>query len=75
MKMNRKLPTNRNGQVYYGPKTMAQALQVIHEMDAPADKVADQMEEAGYKVVAHRLRARLGTVISHTTEPSNIASL
>lgn len=59
MEMTRTLPTDRNGNVYYGPKTFAAAQAQIAE-GADATKVADMMERAGYRAVAAKVRKHYG---------------
>lgn len=61
MALTQTLPTDRNNNLYYGPKTYAQAVEMIEEQDddqqqATARKVADMLENAGYKAVAQRIR-------------------
>ena len=56
MKTTRILPTDRNGSIYYGPKTVAQAASLIREMDADAAAVADGMHAAGYVRAAALVR-------------------
>ena len=64
MANTRTIPTNKKGQVYYGPKTLKEAIEQINEMrpspeysgqtgyrQAAVD-VADMMEEAGYHRIA-----------------------
>lgn len=50
------LPTDKHGQVYYGPKTYAAAEQQIKE-GRPAQEVADMLDAAGYTGLARRIRA------------------
>ena len=49
------LPTDRNGQIYYGPKTYAEAEAQIRD-GRPASEMADMMEGAGYTGIAARIR-------------------
>ena len=57
-------PTDRNGDVYYGPKSFAAAREQINflvsqEEGTPqevADGIATMMEKAGYKFAAAKVR-------------------
>jgi len=59
-----KYPTDRNGDVYYGPKTFEAAREQINFLvsqgeGTPQDvaaEVADRMEAAGYAVGAEKVR-------------------
>lgn len=46
------LPTDKHGNVYYGPKTVAQALAAIREMEAEPSKVVSDLLKAGYTRIA-----------------------
>lgn len=66
------LPTDKNGQLYYGPKTFRQADELVQQaMESehlessvmPRDiaaRVADNMESGGYIIAASRLRREYG---------------
>lgn len=55
MKMTRILPTDRNGEIYYGPKNVAQAKSAIRDMDAEPAHVVAAMRKAGYDRAANRI--------------------
>lgn len=66
--MTRIIPTDRNGNPYYGPKTYAQAQAVLAESDSPlADEVVKIMNRAGYHGAAQRIANDydLGKIIKH----------
>lgn len=60
------IPTNKYGNVYYGPKTFDEAMQRIEWMiedgmlwpDAARD-IAETLEEHGYSKVAEKVRAEI----------------
>lgn len=52
MKLMKRLPTNKHGEVYYGPKTVAEAEAAIRDMDAHPEKVVADLRRAGYWRVA-----------------------
>ena len=56
MKPLTKHPVNEFGEIYYGPKTLGQAKQVIANCDWPWLEVAEQMEANGYAKEANKLR-------------------
>lgn len=50
------LPTDRNGNIYYGPRTYAQAKEVMSQDDCPlAEEVVKMMWRAGFRMAAQRL--------------------
>lgn len=55
MKMIRTLPTDKNGQVYYGPTTYAQAVAQIAEGRDSAE-MARMLDKAGYAKIAAKIR-------------------
>ena len=59
MSNTRILPTDKNGNVYYGPRTMKQAAQQIEEGRPPA-QMAEMMEDAGFSGIANRIRKQYG---------------
>lgn len=48
------LPVDKNGNVYYGPRTYAQACTAIDD-GAKASKVVDMLRDAGFASVADRV--------------------
>jgi hypothetical protein len=54
MKMVKILPTNKFGQVYYGPKTVKEAECQIQDGAKPQD-VAETLAENGYRGVSQRI--------------------
>lgn len=58
------IPTDRNGNVYYGPKTFAAGREQVNYLVAQdegspqevAEKVASMMEEGGYQWASEKLR-------------------
>jgi hypothetical protein len=59
MNNTKTLPTDKNGNVYYGPRTMAGAKEQIQE-GRPAADVANMMEAAGHTGIARRIRKEYG---------------
>ena len=58
--MNTKnLPTDKNGNVYYGPTTYEAAVSQIDEGATP-EKVAEMMAGAGYTGIAAKIRSEYG---------------
>ena len=55
MKMTRILPTDKNGNVYYGPRTMKEAEDQIAD-GRPAKEIAQTMEDAGFVGIARKIR-------------------
>ena len=53
------LPTDKFGNIYYGPTTYAAAVKQIEEGQEP-DRVRAIMADAGYKRIAARLHKRYG---------------
>ena len=59
------IPTDKYGNVYYGPKTFDKAMEDVNryfdesglEWAAAVDKVADMLENHGYANVAKKVRA------------------
>lgn len=49
------IPTDKYGNVYYGPTTFAKAEEQIQD-GRPADETADMLEDAGYIGIARRIR-------------------
>ena len=60
MKMTRILPTDKSGNVYYGPKTVAEAKMAIRDMDAAPAKVVADLRKAGYARVAALIAKEYG---------------
>lgn len=60
MKMIRTLPTDKHGNVYYGPKTIAEARNLITQMDAPYERVVADLCEGGYKRIAAVIAKEFG---------------
>jgi len=60
MKMTRTLPTDKSGNVYYGPKTVKQGEAAIRDMDADPTKVVADMRKAGYARAASMLAKQYG---------------
>lgn len=60
MKMISTLPTDKFGDVYYGPKTFAAAEQCIDDGARTARDVAEMLDDAGYTGVAARVRREYG---------------
>lgn len=69
MKLTQIIPTDKNGNVYYGCTTYAEAKAAIDfewslpDGDHPSDtarRIASNMEEAGYIRIAARLRKEYG---------------
>lgn len=56
MKTTRTLPTDKNGRVYYGPKTFWEAKALIDGDHATAQAVVKMLIGAGYKSVAARIK-------------------
>lgn len=53
------LPTNRKNELYYGPKTLAEAKRLINGSDLSAAEIRDlieRMQEAGYTRAASAVR-------------------
>jgi len=50
------IPTDKNGNVYYGPTTFADAESRIHDLDLDPAQVANDMEQAGFRRIAARIR-------------------
>jgi len=59
MSNTRILPTDKNGNVYYGPRTMKEAEEQIEEGRPPAE-MAEMMEDAGFTGIANRIRKEYG---------------
>lgn len=55
MKMIRIIATDKSGEVYFGPKTVAEAEAVIRNMDADPSRVVSDMRRAGYNAAANRV--------------------
>lgn len=53
--MTTTIPTDKNGEVYYGPKTVAEATDAIRKMDAEPEQVVADLRRAGYSWVANRI--------------------
>ena len=58
------LPTDKNGNVYYGPTTYKAAVAQINEGREP-DDVARMMADAGYAKIAAKITEKYGTNASH----------
>jgi hypothetical protein len=54
MSFTRNLPVDKNGNVYYGPKTSAEAMAAIDNGASPA-QVIEMLKDAGYVGVASRI--------------------
>lgn len=56
------IPTDKNGNIYYGPTSFKQCEALIDEIDSPltAKQVADMMDAAGYTAVASKVRRAYG---------------
>lgn len=59
-KHTRILPTDKRGNVYYGPKTVAHAKDAIRNMDAEPAKVVADLRKAGYSRVATLIAKEYG---------------
>lgn len=55
MKTHR-IPTDKKGRPYYGPKTFAEARHAIIYDGVDAKAVAETLETAGYKRIAMKIR-------------------
>lgn len=57
------IPTDKHGNPYWGPRTFAQACELI-EMDdqdfSAAQSVSDDLDDAGYTGIARRVRKAYG---------------
>lgn len=53
------LPTDKKGQVYYGPTTYAQAEEQINA-GRDAAEMAEMLDDAGYTGLAARIRREYG---------------
>lgn len=51
------IPTDRHGNVYYGPTTLAGAMQQIQD-GRPAAEMAGMMDRAGYPGIARSIRVK-----------------
>lgn len=68
MSMTKTIPTDKHGNVYYGPRTYAAAAETIdaisetlrYQYDSPitesARRIANVMDAAGYTSIARRIR-------------------
>jgi len=68
MSMTRTIPTDKRGNVYYGPRTYAAACETIDEISESlryqyelptkeaARRIANVMDAAGYSGIARRIR-------------------
>jgi hypothetical protein len=56
MNMTRILPTDKYGEVYYGPTTFAEAQELIND-GAPVNEIYDMLRHAGYTGVANRIQS------------------
>jgi len=68
MTMTKTIPTDKRGNVYYGPRTYAEACETIdriseslrYQYELPtaeaARRIASVMDEAGYSRIANRIR-------------------
>ncbi len=62
MTTTRPLPTDKHGNVYYGPRTFREAKNQIDHMHT-AEEISDcayMIERAGYTGVARRIRRHFG---------------
>ena len=53
------LPTDKNGNTYYGPTTYEAAVAQIEEGRTP-ESMASMMSDAGYAVIASKIRSEYG---------------
>jgi len=60
MKMTRILPTNKKCEVWYGPKTYAEALAAIKDGGADPKRLCDSLHNGGYTGIAAKLRKECG---------------
>lgn len=58
--MTRILPTDKRGNVYYGPKTVAAAESLIRDMDASTTNVVRDLRAGGYTRVAAIIAKKYG---------------
>jgi hypothetical protein len=53
----RKLPLNRKGQIYYGPRTFAEIRKLINETHLTAAKAYALMRDNGFSGVAKQIKS------------------
>ena len=54
------IPTDRHGNIYYGPTTTREAEELIQTGDVSASEVTERLVTAGYLGVAARVRKIYG---------------
>ena len=54
------IPTNKKGEIYYGPRTHAEAIAIIRDNQAPAQAVHDALKRGGWTGVAARIAKEYG---------------
>ena len=58
--MTRTLPTNKRGEVYYGPQSVAEAVNASRNLGADPEQVVQDMRDNGYTGAAARVAKQFG---------------